>query len=58
MVYICINVMNNTNTNTNFEIDDVEYITVFSLLAGLWLCCYIIATKSINNSQRSEVEMV
>ena len=28
------------NTNTNFEIDDVEYITAFSLLTGLWLCCY------------------
>jgi hypothetical protein len=47
------------NTNIDFGIlDDIEYITAFSFLAGLLLCCYIIATKSINNSQRSEVEMV
>lgn len=57
MHYICIIVMNNTNTDFGI-LDDIEYITAFSFLAGLWLCCYIIATKSINNSERSEVEMV
>jgi len=52
--------MTNTTLFTIHDLDDLDYITAYSLLAGLWLFCYILVNKKIeqNTSGNQEIQIV